>query len=95
MNDVRQPQAAETTSVDDALAELKHHWGDAYWITHDEEGWRALRRDELGAGEISADSPNGLHDAIADDYRRKPVPRDLPLMDLVDQAEAEGCFATR
>jgi hypothetical protein len=62
---------------DYALAELRHGWGDAYEITHDDAGWYAKRKDGLG-GTIDAPDADGLSAAIYEDYRLKPVPRDLP-----------------
>ena len=61
--------------VSGELAELRHHWGDAYVIT-DRPGWRAKRRDGRG-GWITAPDPQALVEAIRVDYQREPVPRDL------------------
>jgi hypothetical protein len=76
------PQAAGggTGDADDeALAALRFGWGEAYRIGRDPvRGWWAQRRDELG-GDITAQDPDGLWQAICEDYILKPVPRDLPL----------------
>lgn len=57
------------------LAQLRHHWGDAYHIERGPSGWRAKRRDGRGDWMIrrSADS---LFRAIGEDYTARPVPRD-------------------
>ena len=60
--------------VGGALAELRHHWGDAYEITGRGRDWRARRRD--GKGELAAPDPDALVEAIRADYERCPVPRD-------------------
>ena len=57
------------------LAELRHHWGEAYEIT-DRPGWRARRKD--GKGEpLAAPDPQALVEAIRADYQRDPVSRDV------------------
>jgi hypothetical protein len=56
------------------LAELRHHWGEAYEITGRGRDWRARRRD--GKGELTAPDPDALVVAIRADYERCPVPRD-------------------
>jgi hypothetical protein len=75
------PQAAgggTGTADEPALAALRYGWGDAYMIgCDDERGWWARRRDGLG-GDITADDPEALWQAILEDYDLKPVPRDLP-----------------
>jgi len=75
------PQAAgggTGTADDQALAALQYGWGDAYVIgCDDERGWWAARRDLIG-GYLTADDPDGLWTAIGEDYKLKPVPRDLP-----------------
>lgn len=60
-----------------ALEALRFHWDEAYEVWHDEHGWQARRFDGLGAV-ITADGPDALGVAIQDDYRMKPVSRDLP-----------------
>jgi hypothetical protein len=73
------PQAAGTGADTYALDELRHHWGDAYWIWWDKQGgWQALRRDDLGGKAITAGDPEGLWQAVKADYELKHVPRDLP-----------------
>ena len=56
------------------LAEVRHHWGDAYEIT-DRPRWRARRRDGRG-GWIIAETAEALVEAIREDYRRDPVCRE-------------------
>jgi hypothetical protein len=64
------------TAADWTLAELRHHYGDAYEIT-DRPRWRARRRD--GKGEpITAADPAALVELIRADYAADPVSRDLP-----------------
>lgn len=61
-----------------ALGALRWDWGDAYRIGRDEaRGWWAQRRDGPGS-DITAETPDGLEAAVTADYRRRPVPRDLP-----------------
>lgn len=61
-----------------ALDALQWNWGEAYEIGVTGDGtWHAKRRDGLG-GLIEAASPEGLRNAVEDDYMMKPVPRDLP-----------------
>lgn len=57
------------------LAQLRHHWGDAYSIEHGPSGWRAKRRDGRGDWIITRTSDD-LFRAISDDYLRCPVPRE-------------------
>ena len=75
------PQAATSrngTAGDPALAALRWGWGEAYRISWDAtHGWRAARRDGKG-GDITADDPGQLWQAIVDDYTLLPVPRDCP-----------------
>ncbi|HTR90360.1 MAG TPA: hypothetical protein VMI73_01310 [Trebonia sp.] len=62
---------------DDALNAIRYGWGDAYDIGYDQaRGYWARRRDGLG-GDITADSPDAIWQAILDDYTLKPVPRDF------------------
>jgi hypothetical protein len=72
------PQAANTGTADDqALAALVYGWGDAYLIGFDgQRGWWAARRDQIGAC-LTAQDPDGLWEAIRENYDHKPVPRDL------------------
>lgn len=60
---------------EEALEQLRHHWGDAYSIMHGRDGWQAKRRDGRG-GWIIRDSADDLFDAISRDYLKRPVPRD-------------------
>ena len=57
------------------LAELRHHWGEAYEIT-DRPGWRARRRDGKG-GWLTAPDAEALVTVIRADYRADPVSRDV------------------
>jgi hypothetical protein len=58
----------------DELAQLVHHWGEAYAITHPaRERWLAQRRD--GKDWLRASSAEELQRAIAADYAQQPVPR--------------------
>jgi hypothetical protein len=56
------------------LAELRHHWGEAYSIMRGRDGWQAKRKDGRG-GWIRRDTAEALLAAIRADYRRRPVPR--------------------
>ena len=59
---------------DDDLAELRHHWGSAYRISHPApDVWLAQRRDTRET--LRADSPGELLDLIRADYASRPVPR--------------------
>lgn len=81
MNDAMVPQAAGngTGEADErTLAALRWGWGEAYRIGWDaSHGCWANRRDNLG-GDLTADDPDNLWQAIREDYDLKPVPRDLP-----------------
>ena len=70
------PQAAETTALDEnALADLRYGWGDAYRIGWDAvRGWWANRRDGKG-DDIKAADPDALWAAIFADYTSSPVRR--------------------
>jgi hypothetical protein len=57
------------------LADLRHHWGDPYEISGIRGHWRAQRRDD--GTTLTADSPEGLREAIIEDYFARPVPRDF------------------
>jgi hypothetical protein len=63
------------TAADWTLAELRHHYGDAYEIT-DRPRWRARRRDGKGEPLVAADAA-ALVEMIREDYRRDPVSRDV------------------
>jgi len=62
------------------LAELVHHYGEAYAITMHGKGmrrrWIAQRRD--GENTLTAGSAEGLLVQIRADYSRHAVPRDVP-----------------
>jgi hypothetical protein len=62
---------ASTESAE--LAELRHHYGEAYEIGSDP--WRAKRRDGKG-GWLTAETVEALYELIRADYRACPVPRD-------------------
>ena len=58
------------------LAELRHHWGEAYDIFADRgDRWRARRRDGRGAWLVARD-PEQLLALLRADYQRDPVSRD-------------------
>jgi hypothetical protein len=59
----------------DALEAIRFGWDTAYLIGHDERGYWAARRDRIG-GLLTAPSPDGLRQAITEDYAVKPVPRE-------------------
>ena len=59
---------------DGDLAELKHHYGSAYLISHPEpDVWLAQRRDDRTV--LRAESAAGLLEKIRDDYAAHPVSR--------------------
>jgi hypothetical protein len=59
------------------LADLRHHWGDAYAISHPApDAWIAQRRDNRQT--LKAAGPEELRVLIVADYTARPVPRDLP-----------------
>ncbi len=66
MNEVNAPVKMMTS-----MELLQHDWGSAYQITPG----RAVRRD--GMGEVTGGTPDELREAIAADYRVRPVPRDV------------------
>jgi hypothetical protein len=72
------PQAAVVTVFDEnALAELRYGWGDAYLIDHDSvRGWWAVRRDQTGEF-ITAGDHEALRARIRADYGRRPVSREV------------------
>jgi hypothetical protein len=65
------------STVNEALEDLRHHWGSAYDIGVRAGRWTARRRDGKG-GTLADPLPEGLHLRIAADYEADPVPRDLP-----------------
>ena len=60
----------------DALADLRHHWGEAYEISYRAGQYRAVRRDD--GSMIRRDDPAGLLEEIRRDYAVRPVPRHCP-----------------
>jgi hypothetical protein len=56
------------------LDELRWHWGEAYTIMRDRDGYQAKRKDGRG-GWIMRGTASELYDAIHADYDRNPVPR--------------------
>ena len=71
------PQAAGTAAPDEnALAELRWGWGEAYRIGWDSvRGWWANRRDGQGE-DIKAADHDALWAAIFTDYTSSPVLRE-------------------
>jgi hypothetical protein len=62
------------TRDEEELADLEHHWGEAYNIAHlGPETWVAHRRDSHST--VGARTPDGLLERIRQDYRGRPVPR--------------------
>jgi hypothetical protein len=60
--------AAARTAEQDALEALRLHWGEHYLIGHNPEiGWWAARRNVTGHL-ITAQGPDELHAAMAEDY---------------------------
>lgn len=60
--------------MDDPLAALQWHWGDAYAIAHPEpDVWIAERRDSREV--LRAAGPEQLRDKIRADYRNHHVKR--------------------
>jgi len=74
------PQAAGRTqtaaTVMEALGDVRHHWGDAYEIWRNSEGFHALRRDGVGS-QLDAPGADQLAELIRADYAARPVPRDF------------------
>lgn len=59
---------------EEELADLKHHWGEAYNIAHlGPETWVAQRRDSHNT--VGARTPARLLERIRQDYRERPVSR--------------------
>ncbi len=72
---------------DGDLAELRHHYGSAYIITHPEPGiWLAQRRDTREV--LRAESAAELLEKIRDDYAQRPVSRRTA---GADRPQAQGC----
>ena len=60
--------------IDYDLAELQHHWGTAYAISHPEPDlWLAQRRDTRET--LRTESADQLYRVILADYSARPVPR--------------------
>jgi hypothetical protein len=59
--------------VTSPLADLRHHWGEAYLISGILGHWRAQRRDDRRT--LTAGDPETLREAIRADYAWKPVRR--------------------
>lgn len=61
--------------VDQVLADLCFHWGEAYRFRYDEVSgwWEAARRDSGQV--IMAACPRELRDLVVGDYLCRPVPR--------------------
>ena len=62
--------------ADDALNELKFHWGSAYHLAVVGGVCTARRKDGHG-GTLASPVPEGLRLLIVADYTTVPVPRDL------------------
>jgi hypothetical protein len=62
-------------SDEDDLADLRHHWGEAFSLMTGRDGWQARRRDGRGGWIIRA-TADELRDAIRADYAARPVRRD-------------------
>ena len=61
---------------DEILADLRHHWGEAYEITEACGVWRAVRLDNQRA--LVASDAGELRDLILADYADRPVRRPNP-----------------
>ena len=69
------------------LADLRHHYGSAYLISHPEpDVWLAQRRDDRTV--LRADGPAELLDRIRADYAAHPVSRRIA---GADRPETPGC----
>jgi hypothetical protein len=75
MTDHPRPEPWREARDEAELAELRHHWSEAYSIMHNADGWQAKRRDGRG-GWIIRPAADELFEAIRADYRTKPVRRD-------------------
>jgi len=69
------------------LADLRHHWGEAYLIHGIIGHWRAQRRDDRRT--LTAEDPETLREVIRTDYARKPVPRTPPAAGVAE-VETQG-----
>jgi hypothetical protein len=58
----------------DPMEALRWHWGEAYEISTDADGWHARRRDGLSEP-MTAESPEVLRTLIVQDYTGQPVSR--------------------
>ncbi len=70
------------------LASLAFGWGDAYLFSYARDRWVALRRDRLRF--LTAGTLAGLEQAIEDDYRDHPVPRDFDPPGATDYLDLPG-----
>lgn len=71
----------------DLLAELRHHYGSAYLISHPEpDVWLAQRRDTRET--LRAESASELLEKIRADYAAHPVSRRIA---GADRPQAQGC----
>jgi len=60
-------------NVPGELADLRHHWGEAYDISYRAGQYRAVRRDD--GSTVRAGSAGGLLELIRADYAARPVLR--------------------
>jgi len=58
-----------------ALADLRHHWGEAYEVSYRNGMYQAIRRDD--GSMIRRDDPGDLLEEIRADYAIRPVPRNV------------------
>jgi hypothetical protein len=69
------------------LESLAFHWGDAYLFCYTRDRWVALRRDKRYF--ITADTLDGLQEAIQRDYNARRVPRDFDPAGATDYLDGE------
>ena len=62
-------------TAQDQLQDLQWNWSGAYKITAAGGHWLAQRRDD--GHTLTASSPEELRDLLAEDYRSRPVSRDI------------------
>jgi hypothetical protein len=78
----------EMSDWEGPLDALRWHWGDAYLISfYEPDTWVAQRRDNRET--ICSDSPADLRDLIREDYRVRPVGRQLA--GGVDRPDVPSC----
>jgi len=58
-----------------ALADLRHHWDEAYEVSYRNGMYQAIRRDD--GSMIRRDDPGDLLEEIRADYAIRPVPRNV------------------